>query len=60
MTPALVGGRADQLIAAGIMVPVLHDGAVHVDGGVMNNLPGDIMRRRAGLVITVDVTVART
>ncbi len=39
----------------GIMVPVVHDGAVHVDGGVMNNLPGDIMRRRAGLVITVDV-----
>jgi NTE family protein/lysophospholipid hydrolase len=39
----------------GIMVPVLHDGAVHVDGGVMNNLPGDIMRRRTGIVITVDV-----
>ena len=39
----------------GIMVPVLHGGAVHVDGGVMNNLPGDIMRRRAGVVITVDV-----
>ena len=30
-------------------------GAVHVDGGVMNNLPGDIMRRHAGIVITVDV-----
>ncbi|MDD8026597.1 MAG: patatin-like phospholipase family protein, partial [Acidobacteriota bacterium] len=39
----------------GIMVPVLHDGSVHVDGGVMNNLPGDIMRRKAGIVITVDV-----
>jgi NTE family protein/lysophospholipid hydrolase len=39
----------------GIMVPVLLDGAVHVDGGVMNNLPGDIMRRRAGIVITVEV-----
>jgi len=39
----------------GIMVPILHDGAVHVDGGVMNNLPGDIMRRHAGIVITVDV-----
>lgn len=39
----------------GIMVPVVHDGAVHVDGGVMNNLPGDLMRRRAGLVVTVDV-----
>ncbi len=39
----------------GIMVPVLHGGEVHVDGGVMNNLPGDIMRQRAGIVITVDV-----
>jgi predicted acylesterase/phospholipase RssA len=39
----------------GIMVPLVHDGAVHVDGGVMNNLPGDIMRRQAGIVITVDV-----
>ena len=39
----------------GIMVPVIHDGVVHVDGGVMNNLPGDIMRRQAGIVITVDV-----
>lgn len=39
----------------GIMVPVLLDGVVHVDGGVMNNLPGDIMRRHAGIVITVDV-----
>ncbi|MBN1938660.1 MAG: cyclic nucleotide-binding domain-containing protein [Candidatus Aminicenantes bacterium] len=39
----------------GIMVPVIHGGKVHVDGGVMNNLPGDIMRREAGIVITVDV-----
>jgi predicted acylesterase/phospholipase RssA/CRP-like cAMP-binding protein len=39
----------------GIMVPLVHDDAVHVDGGVMNNLPGDIMRRHAGLIITVDV-----
>ena len=39
----------------GIMVPVIHGGTVHVDGGVMNNLPGDIMRRQAGIVITVDV-----
>jgi predicted acylesterase/phospholipase RssA/CRP-like cAMP-binding protein len=44
----------------GIMVPILHDGVVHVDGGVMNNLPGDIMRRRAGLVITVDVDSRET
>jgi NTE family protein/lysophospholipid hydrolase len=39
----------------GIMVPIVHDGAVHVDGGVMNNLPGDVMRGRAGIVIAVDV-----
>jgi len=39
----------------GVFLPVVQDGAVHVDGGVMNNLPGDIMRQRAGIVITVDV-----
>ncbi|MDP3177130.1 MAG: patatin-like phospholipase family protein [Spirochaetaceae bacterium] len=39
----------------GIMVPVIHDGVVHVDGGVVNNLPGDVMRNRAGIVIVVDV-----
>jgi lysophospholipid hydrolase len=39
----------------GIMLPLIHDDAVHVDGGVMNNLPGDIMRRHAGIIITVDV-----
>jgi NTE family protein/lysophospholipid hydrolase len=39
----------------GIAVPVMWDGQVHVDGGVLNNLPGDIMRRQAGVVIVVDV-----
>jgi NTE family protein/lysophospholipid hydrolase len=30
----------------GIFVPVLIDGQVFVDGGIVNNLPGDIMRNR--------------
>ena len=39
----------------GIAVPVMWDGQVHVDGGVLNNLPGDVMRRQAGVVIAADV-----
>jgi len=40
----------------GIFVPVLLDGNVFVDGALMNNLPGDIMRRRScQRVIVIDV-----
>ncbi|MFN0315423.1 MAG: cyclic nucleotide-binding domain-containing protein [Burkholderiales bacterium] len=40
----------------GIFVPVMHDGSVFVDGAVVNNLPGDLMRKRAcQTVIVVDV-----
>lgn len=40
----------------GIFPPVLDDGAVHVDGGVMNNLPTDLVRGMgAGFVVGVDV-----
>ncbi len=40
----------------GIFVPVVVDGDVYVDGAIVNNLPGDVMRRRScGLVVTVDV-----
>jgi len=42
----------------GIFVPVLRDGEVLVDGGVMNNFPIDIMRRRTegGFVIGVNAS----
>lgn len=39
----------------GIAVPVLFDREVHVDGGVINNLPGDVMRQQAGTVIVVQL-----
>jgi len=52
--PLWIAARTSSSLP-GIMVPLVHDGAVHVDGGVINNLPGDVMRREAGIVITVDV-----
>jgi NTE family protein len=40
----------------GLAPPVTHLGDVHVDGGVMDNLPVGVLRRMgAGLVIAVDV-----
>ncbi len=40
----------------GILSPVFHDGEVLVDGGVINNLPVDVMRRGLyGRVIAVDI-----
>jgi NTE family protein/lysophospholipid hydrolase len=40
----------------GIFVPVLRDGHVFVDGAIVNNLPGDIMRKRScEKVIVIDV-----
>jgi NTE family protein/lysophospholipid hydrolase len=40
----------------GVFVPVLKDGNILVDGGLVNNLPGDIMRQRAcRTLIVVDV-----
>jgi predicted acylesterase/phospholipase RssA len=38
-----------------IMAPVPFQGEVHLDGGVLNNLPCDVMRAEAGCVIAVDV-----
>ncbi|MCP5048384.1 MAG: cyclic nucleotide-binding domain-containing protein [bacterium] len=40
----------------GVITPVLKDGQIYVDGGVINNLPGDIMRKECGFVIVVEVT----
>jgi predicted acylesterase/phospholipase RssA/CRP-like cAMP-binding protein len=40
----------------GIQAPSFHEGDVYVDGGLLNNLPADVMRRRnAGTVLAVDV-----
>jgi predicted acylesterase/phospholipase RssA/CRP-like cAMP-binding protein len=41
----------------GVVVPVLDGGDLLVDGGVLNNLPVDVMREMgAGIVILVDVS----
>ncbi len=37
-----------------MIAPVLRKGQVYVDGGVINNLPGDILRPRCGRLIAVD------
>lgn len=40
----------------GVFVPVLEQGCILVDGGIVNNLPGDIMRERScRRVVVVDV-----
>ncbi len=40
----------------GVFVPVLREGNVFVDGAIVNNLPGDVMRKRScQKVIVVDV-----
>jgi len=44
----------------GVLVPVVEDRNLLVDGGVVNNLPGDIMKSMLrGTVITVDVAPKR-
>lgn len=40
----------------GVIAPVFQEGEVYVDGGVINNLPGDVLRRFCGRVIVVEVT----
>ena len=39
----------------GVVAPVIQDGEIYVDGGVINNLPGDIIRRQCGVVIVAEV-----
>jgi NTE family protein/lysophospholipid hydrolase len=40
----------------GIIEPMLEEGNLLVDGGVLNNLPGDVMRQFCHTVIAVDVS----
>lgn len=41
----------------GIGPPAFHKGELHVDGAILNNLPGDVMRRACkGQVVVVDVS----
>lgn len=40
----------------GIAIPIRDGNALLIDGGVLNNVPADVMKRRCGKVIAVDVT----
>jgi lysophospholipid hydrolase len=39
----------------GVTVPIVYEGQIHVDGGVINNLPGDLLRGECLRLITSDV-----
>jgi predicted acylesterase/phospholipase RssA/CRP-like cAMP-binding protein len=43
----------------GIAIPVHEAGSMLVDGGLLNNLPADVMRALCGRVIAVDVSPAK-
>ena len=51
------GGQLRQHFAAGHLSPVPSDGRYLIDGGVLNNLPVDIMAGlRPGRILAVDVS----
>lgn len=53
--PAWKAARASSSLPA-LLTPVLFDGQAHVDGGLVNNLPTDVMRARtAGPVFAVSL-----
>jgi NTE family protein len=51
----LVDALRASLSIPGLLPPVMIDGDAHVDGGMMNCLPVDVMSPRCGSVIAVDV-----
>jgi NTE family protein len=54
---ALVPAIRSSLSLPGIGMPVLYDGKYLVDGGVINNLPADLLKRQgADIIIAVNVT----
>ena len=54
---SLLDAITASIAVPGILPPVFHDGDVLVDGGVLNNLPVDIMRRyHQGMLIASEVS----
>jgi NTE family protein len=51
----LVDALRASLSIPGLLPPVMINGEAHVDGGMMNCLPVDVMTPRCGLVVGVDV-----
>ena len=64
-TEIIQTGPLDKAIASsisipGILPPSLHNHSLLIDGGVLNNMPSDIMRRLyKGHVISVDVVASK-
>jgi predicted acylesterase/phospholipase RssA/CRP-like cAMP-binding protein len=52
--PLWLGLRA-SLSIPGVLPPLLVNGELLVDGGLLDNLPVNVMRKRAGRVIAVDI-----
>lgn len=51
-----VGRLMESINLPGVALPILRDGMALVDGGILNNLPADVLPERgANLVIGVDV-----
>ena len=44
--------------APGVFPPLVIDGELHVDGGVINNVPVDVMRDFSGVGIVIGVDVS--
>jgi lysophospholipid hydrolase len=59
------GGLTKAILAStrvpGVFPPIVYDGELHVDGGLLNNVPVDVMRKliRDGPVMGVDAVPAR-
>lgn len=56
--PLGLAARASMSLP-GIAIPVHEAGSMLVDGGLMNNVPADVMRAFCGKVIAVDVSPAK-
>jgi NTE family protein len=52
----LVDALRASVSIPGLLPPVMIDGEAHIDGGVINYLPIDLMSSMCGVVIAVDVT----
>ena len=60
----LCNGSLQQAVLAsmampGTVAPRIHSEGLLVDGGILNNLPADIMQQHAHVVISVDATIER-
>jgi predicted acylesterase/phospholipase RssA/CRP-like cAMP-binding protein len=55
---SVVEALLESINLPGLARPILRDGQALVDGGVLNNVPGDVLRDRAAdLVVGVDVAL---